>query len=174
MPCSALVASFWRAPGERHGAHCHATSQSGATLGIDADTRNPRATASERPDTMGGLCALPGMHWISARRACGGACAPLRHRLSNTYFLLAASNVQCFVRRCAVKLLFRHRPCHACMHLGHTILPCVLSGATACAFNFSPSLQSLRERKSERALERKREKEREGVWERDWCLLVLV
>ena len=127
-PCSALVAPFWRAPGERHGAPLRYPTIRRTTLGIAADSRNPRATTSDRPDTMGGSCLVPVMHWTSARRACGGVCAPLRHSRSDTGFALAASKVERSMRRCAVKLLFWHSPRYACTHPGRTILPCVLDG----------------------------------------------
>ena len=138
MPCSALVAPFWRAPGERHGAPLRYPAIRSATLGIAADTRIPRAAASDRPDTMGRSCVLPGMHWTSARRACGGVCAPLQLRRSDTGFGLAIRNLQRSMRRCAAKLLFWHSPRYACTHPGRTILPCVLDGQTTDAFHFSP------------------------------------
>ena len=84
-PCSALVAPFWRAPGERHGAPLRYPTIRGTTLGIADDTRIPPAAASDRPDTMGGSCLVPVMHWTSARRACGGVCAPLRHSRSHGF-----------------------------------------------------------------------------------------
>ena len=142
-PCSALVAPFWRAPGERHGAPLRYPTIRGTTLGIADDTRIPPAAASDRPDTMGGSCLVPVMHWTSARRACGGVCAPLRHSRSDTGFALAASKVERSMRRCAVKLLFWHSPRYACTHPGRTILPCVLDGQTTDAFLFSPALDAL-------------------------------
>ena len=143
MPCSALVAPFWRAPGERHGAPLRYPAIRSATLGIAADTRIPRAAASDRPDTMGRSCVLPGMHWTSARRACGGVCAPMQLRRSDTGFGLAIRNLQRSMRRCAAKLLFWHSPRYACTHPGRTILPCVLDGQTTDAFHFSPVLHAL-------------------------------
>ena len=142
-PCSALVAPFWRAPGERHGAPLRYPTIRGTTLGIADQTRTPPAAASDRPDTMGGSCLVPVMHWTSARRACGGVCAPLRHSSSDAGFALAAMNVQSSMRRCAVKLLFWHSPRYACTHPGRTILPCVLDGQTTDAFLFSPALDAL-------------------------------
>ena len=127
-PCSALVAPFWRAPGERHGAPLRYPTIRGTTLGIADHTQFPPAAASDRPDTMGGSCLVPVMHWTSARRACGGVCAPLRHSRSDTGFALAASKVERSMRRCAVKLLFWHSPRYACTRPGRTILPCVLDG----------------------------------------------
>ena len=142
-PCSALVAPFWRAPGERHGAPLRYPTIRGTTLGIADHTQFPPAAASDRPDTMGGSCLVPVMHWTSARRACGGVCAPLRHSRSDTGFALAASKVERSMRRCAVKLLFWHSPRYACTHPGRTILPCVLDGQTTDAFLFSPALDAL-------------------------------
>jgi hypothetical protein len=110
------------------------------TLGIADHTRIPRAATSDRPDTMGGSCLVPVMHWTSARRACGGVCAPLQLRRSDTGFTLAGSNVQRSMRRCAVKLLFWHSPCYACTHPGRTILLCVLDGQTTDAFHFLHAL----------------------------------
>ena len=107
--------------------HC-ATTIRGTTLGIADQTRTPPAAGSDHPDTMGGSCLVPVMHWTSARRACGGVCAPLRHSRSDTGFALAASKVERSMRRCAVKLLFWHSPRYACTHPGRTILPCVLDG----------------------------------------------
>ena len=115
----------------------------GATLGIAADTENPRAAASDWPDTMNGSCVLPVMHWSTVLRACGGLCAPLQLRRADTGFALAVHNLQRSMCRRAVKLLFWHRPCYTRMHPGHTILPCILDGQTTDVFHFLPSIHTL-------------------------------
>ena len=86
VPCPSLVVPFSRAPCERHGAPSRAPAIREATLGITANTGNPRVAASGQPDTTGRSWLTPLVHRTRTRRACARLGAPVWLRRAATGF----------------------------------------------------------------------------------------
>ena len=62
---------------------------------------------------------------------------------SDTHVGLAAGNVLCSARRCAVKLIFWHSPGYVCKYPGRTIQPCFVGGMATPEHSLADSLKAL-------------------------------
>ena len=112
----------------------------GSTLGGAADTGfRARAHPTGRTRRVGHICSPS----CSGPGREGPAVLCVLHSgsgSSDTHFELAAGNVLCSARRCAVKLNFWHSPGYVCKYPGRTIQPCFVGGMATCSCQFHPAL----------------------------------